>query len=166
MTFSMGEKAGISRQRGLWLRCFLGPALGVLFLGWAGAGALHAQVELDKPVHLAHVQGLVVNSLGKPVPHAEIVLEQDGKPIYTTRTSNAGAFRFDHVQGRYTFRVERTQYAPAAKDIIVDFQIASQLERKKLYVIVGPGACADECSSVFTSKREFQKAMKKRKGSE
>jgi hypothetical protein len=122
----------------------------------------HAQVEVDKAVHLAKVEGYVVNSLGKPVAHAEVVLAQDEKVVFRTRTSDAGTFRFDHVQGHYTFRVERTEYAPAAKGVIVDFQIASQLERKKLYVIVGPGACMDECSSVFTSKHEFEKAIREK----
>ena len=29
----------------------------------------HAQVEVDKPLHLAKVEGYVVNSQGKPVAH-------------------------------------------------------------------------------------------------
>ena len=36
------------------------------------------------------------------------------------------------------------------------------LERKKLYVILGPGACQDACSSVFTSKREFDRAIREK----
>jgi hypothetical protein len=133
--------------------------LAVAFLA-GGSAAVHSQVAIDKPEHLAKAEGLVVNSQGKPVAHAEVVLAQDGKTIYTTRTDDRGAFRFDHASGQYTFRVERTEYAPAAKEVIVDFQIASQVQRKKLYVIVGPGACADECSSIFTSKHDFQKAIK------
>ena len=156
MTFAMCERIGISRQRGFWLRCFLGLS----FLCLAACGTLHAQVEVDKAVHLAKAEGLVVNSQGKPVAHAEVVLAQDGKAIYTTRTDDRGSFRFDHASGHYTFRVERTEYSPASKDVIVDFQIASQVQRKKLYVIVGPGACTDECSSIFTSKHDFQKAIK------
>jgi len=157
MTFAAGERIGISRQRGFWLRCFLGLS----FL-CASSGALHAQVEMDKPEHLAKAEGLVVNSQGKPLAHAEVALDQDGKPVYTTRTDDRGAFRFDHASGHYTFRVARTEYAPAAKEVIVDFQIASQVQRKKLYVIVGPGACADECSAVFTSKHDFQKVLKEK----
>lgn len=157
MTFAMGERIGISRQRGFWLRCFLGLSM----LGVAAVSG-HAQVELDKPVHLTKAEGVVVNSQGKPLAHAEVTLDQDGKPVYTTRTDDRGGFHFDHVSGRYTFRVVRTEYAPASREVIVDFQIASSLERNKLYVIVGPGACADECSTVFTSKHEFQKAIKKK----
>jgi hypothetical protein len=158
MTFAASERIGISRQRGFWLRCFLGVA----FLCAAAGGVLNAQVQLDKPEHITKAEGLVVNSQGKPVAHAEITLDQDGKPVYTTRTDDRGAFHFDHASGHYTFRVARTEYAPAAKEVIVDFQIATSLERKKLYVIVGPGACTDECSSVFTSKHDFQKALKEK----
>jgi Carboxypeptidase regulatory-like domain len=155
MTFAR-ERIGISRQRGFWLRCFLGLS----FICAVAGNVLHAQVEVDKALHLAHVEGRVVNSQGKPVVHAEVTLAQDGKPVYTTRTDDRGGFHFDHVSGHYTFRVERTEYAPAAKEVIVDFQIASSLARKKLYVIVGPGACMDACSSIFTSKHEFEKAIK------
>ena len=128
---------------------------------FAAVGA-HAQVEVDKPEHIAKAEGLVVNSEGKPLAHADVTLNQDGKPVYTTHTDDRGAFRFDHADGRYTFRVARTEYAPAVKDVVVDFQIASSLQRKKLYVIVGPGACEDACSSVFTSESEFKKAIKKK----
>jgi hypothetical protein len=155
MTFTASERIGISNQRGFWLRCFL-----VLSFLSAAGGVLRAQVEIDKPEHLAKAEGLVVNTQGKPLAHAEVTLDQDGKPAFTTRTDDRGAFRFDHASGHYTFRVARTEYAPATKEVIVDFQIASQVQRKKLYVIVGPGACADECSAVFTSKHDFQKAIK------
>jgi hypothetical protein len=159
MTFA-GERIGISKQRGFWLRCFLGAA----FLCVTVCGVLQAQVEVDKTEHIAKAEGLVVNSEGKPVTHVEVVLAQDGKPVYTTRTDDRGAFGFDHASGRYTFRVARTaEYAPAVRDVVVNFEIASSVERKKLYVIVGPGACEDACSSVFTSKSEFKKAIKKKK---
>jgi hypothetical protein len=156
---TMGISAGISRQRGFWLRCFLGLA----FLCAAACGVLRSQVEFDKTEHIAKAEGLVVNSEGKPVTHVEVTLNQDGKPVYTTRTDDSGAFGFDHASGRYTFHVARTaEYAPAVLDVVVNFEIASSVQRKKLYVIVGPGACEDACSSVFTSKSDFKKAIKKK----
>jgi hypothetical protein len=122
--------------------------------------AAHAQVAADKPLHLAHVEGYVANSVGKPVANAEVTLDRDGTVIYRTRSDQVGAFHFDHVLGHYWFRVARTENAPAAREIEVGDLIESYLERKRLYVIVGPGACADACSSVFTSKHEFEKAIK------
>ena len=162
MTCSVSERIGISRQRGFWLRCFLGRALGIALLCVPARGSLSAQVEVSNVLHLAHVEGLVVNSDGKPVVNAEITLVQDEKVAYRTRTDNAGAFRFDHVVGHYWFRVARTEYAPAAQEIKVGDLIESYVQRKKLYVIVGPGACADACSSIFSSKHDFEKAIQKK----
>jgi hypothetical protein len=125
----------------------------------AGSAAL-AQVAVDKPLHLARVEGYVVDVTGKPVVHADVTLVKDETVAYKTTTDNSGAFHFDHVLGHYWFRVARTQNAPAAREIHVGDLVESYLERKKLYVIVGPGACADACSSIFTSKHEFEKAIK------
>lgn len=122
----------------------------------------HAQIEVSRTLHLAHVEGLVANSAGKPVVNAQVTLVQDDKVVYSTRTDNAGAFHFDHVLGHYWFRVERTEYAPAVQEIKVGDLVESYVQRKKLYVIVGPGACMDECSSVFTSKHEFEQAIQKK----
>ena len=129
---------------------------------FAGAKA-HAQVAPEKPLHLAHVDGFVTNSEGKPLVNAEVTLDQDGAVKYRTRTDDRGAFKFDHVVGHYWLRVARTQYAPAAREVGVGDLVETYLERKKLYVVVGPGACEDACSSVYTSRREFEKAIKKNK---
>ena len=72
------------------------------------AVSVHGQVVVDKPEHIAKAEGLVVNSQGKPLAQAEVTLNQDGKPVYTTHTDDRGAFRFDHADGHFTFRVART----------------------------------------------------------
>jgi len=126
---------------------------------WSGASA---QVAAEKPLHVAHVAGYVVDTAGKPVVDVEVTLVKDDKVAYKTATDNSGAFHFEHVLGHYWFRVARTQNAPAVREIHVGDLVESYLERKKLYVIVGPGACADACSSVYTSKSEFEKAIKKK----
>ena len=123
----------------------------------------HGQVAVDKPVHLARVEGYVANSVGTPVVNAEVTLDRDCTVAQRTRTDQAGAFHFDRILGHYWFRVARTEYAPAAREIEVGDLVTSYLERKKLYVMVGPGACADACSSVFTSKHEFERAIQKNK---
>ena len=46
------------------------------------------------------------------------------------------------------------------REIIVDDELVVAAERKKLYVIAGPGACEDECSQVFTTRHEFEKTLK------
>jgi hypothetical protein len=157
MTHANSKTSEFHRQRGIWLRCFLSAAI---FLSLRLAS--HAQLDIPGPERLVRVDGLVVNSAGKPVVNAEITLTRDGKLMYTTRTDQAGAFRFRHVSGRFEFRVARTEYAPAAREIIVSDELLTRTERKRLYVIVGPGACRDECSSVLTNKSQFEKAIREK----
>jgi hypothetical protein len=118
-------------------------------------------LELPKPIRITHVEGFVANTQGKPVVNAEVTLVRGEKVVYSTRTNGDGAFRIEHVSGNYTFRVGRTEYAPAAQEVVVTDEIVTHLERRKLYVVVGPGACMDACSSVYTSKQEFEKAIRK-----
>lgn len=136
-------------------KVMVSAAVACLYLGIAA----HGQVALDKPLHLARVQGYVVNTAGKPVVDVEVTLERDGTVAQRTRTDQAGEFHFDRVLGHYWLRVARTENAPAAREIEVGDLVESYLVRRKLYIILGPGACADACSTVFTSKREFEKAI-------
>jgi len=132
-----------------------------LVCGGAGLAA-RAQVAAEPPIHLAHVEGFVVDPEGKPLVNAEITLERDNIVAYKTTTDDAGEFEFEHITGDYSFRVARTKYAPALREIHVGELIQSYMQRRKLYVIVGPGACTDSCSSIYTSKHDFQRAIQKR----
>lgn len=158
------QRIDFATAAGPRLRCFLGRALGVAVLCWAACGALHAQLEAPPSIRITHVAGYVMNSHGKPVANAEVSLVRDEKVAHSTRTDGNGAFRIEHVSGSYLFRVGRTEYAPAEQQIVVTPEIVTDLERKKLYVVVGPGACADACSSVYTSQRAFEKAIRKLNG--
>lgn len=167
MRSSIIGEFGIQRQRSYWLRCFLdrsgfGWMCSLLFLVMLSMTVqLNAQLEVDGPIHLSHVEGFVFNSAGKPVVDAEVRLVRDENVAKTTRTDSTGAFRFDHAAGKFMFRVERTQEAPAAREVIVTDELVTRVERKRLYVVVGPGACTDECSSVFTSKKEYEQLIRR-----
>ncbi len=152
--------ADLERAAGLWLRCFLGLAIWMLCSG--GATSLSAQIDVPGPERLSHVDGYVVNPVGRPVVDVEVTLVRDDKVAYQTRTDKSGEFRFDHVKGQFTFRVARTEYAPASREIVVTDEVVTALERKRLYLILGPGACKDACSSVMTSKRDFDRAIRER----
>jgi hypothetical protein len=157
MTSAPARDLRIQRQRGFWLRCFLS---GLILLALAAYAS--GQLDLPKPERLTHVEGIVVNPDGHPVSDISVKLLRDEKVSAETRTDKSGQFDFEHVHsGPYTFRVQRTKYAPAARDIVVTDEIVTHLERKKLYVILGPGACQDECSAVLTSKREFDRTIRK-----
>jgi hypothetical protein len=137
----------------------LSGALRLALLGAAVSVVAFGQIEREGPIHLSNVEGYVVNSKGKPVADAEVTLSQDEKVVLSTRTDRAGAFRFEHADGHFVFRVGRTMFAPAEREILVRVELATAVARKKLYVIVGPGACADACSSVSTSRREFDRVI-------
>lgn len=157
MTFVPSRDFGVQRQRGFWLRCFLSAVLLLLMSHFASA-----QLDMPKPERLTHVEGIVVTPEGHPAPNVTVTLLRDEKVSAETRTDAEGLFEFEHLKsGPYMFRVARTKYAPAARDIIVTDEIVTHLERKKLYVILGPGACQDECSAVLTSKRDFDKTIRK-----
>src|ERR1700740_2317775 len=155
------KETTIDQTAGPRLRCFLGRGLCLVLFCAAVCSASHAQLAVDSPIRLSHVQGIVVNSWGKPVPNLEVTLSQDEKVLFRTHTEQTGTFQFDHAEGNYLFRVARSEYGPAARQNAVRDELATMAERKNLYIILGPGACTDECSSVLTSKREFDQALHK-----
>jgi len=161
MRLPVREMTGIQRQRGFWLRCFLSAIWSLAFLSLIWSTPLRGEIDVPKPLHLTHVSGIVVNGEGKPVVNVEVTLVQDDRVRFTTRTNGTGGFRFDRVHGRFLLRVARSEYAPAVREVNVQSEIATYLKRKNLFVIVGPGACTDECSSVLTSRSEFDRAIKK-----
>ena len=147
----------LARQAGLWLRCFLSGALFV-----AGTCSLRAQIDIPGPERLTHVRGYIANSTGHPAANLDVTLLRDERITMKTRTDQSGEFEFEHVpSGAYLLRVERSKDAPAERQIVVTDEIVTVLERKKLYVILGPGACQDPCSAVLTSKKDFDKAIRK-----
>jgi len=158
MTILMSRNIAIQKQRGFWLRCFLSAAIFLLLICARG----FAQLDVPKPERLTHVEGIVVTPDGHPMPDLSVKLVRDEKVLAEARTDKSGEFEFEHLHsGPYVFSVSRTQYAPAARDIVVTDEIVTHLERKKLYVILGPGACQDACSAVLTSKREFDRTIRK-----
>jgi hypothetical protein len=122
------------------------------------------QLEIPGPFHLSHLAGIVVGQNGMPVERAEVNLVQDEKIVYSTRTDAKGHFQFKGVTGHYVLRMHVPGYSIVSREVIVGFEIVTALEGNKLYVILGPGACSDDCSSVFTSKREFNQALRRMAG--
>lgn len=150
-----------ARPAGPWLRCFLSAAFWI-FVSVLVTGTSSAQVGIPGPERLSHVDGFVVSPVGQRMPDIEVTLSRDGKVLLQTQTDKTGEFRFEHAKGQYTFHVARTQYAPALREIVVTDEIVTALERKKLYVILGPGACQDECSLILTNKHDFDREIHKR----
>ena len=81
--------------------------------------------------------------------------------VSSTKTDASGRFAFDHVYGRYSLHIEPSkEYSQLLREVIVG-EAATLLRSQKLYVIAGPGACHDDCSSVFISKSDFEKAVRR-----
>jgi hypothetical protein len=159
MTFAASGKIGIPEQRGFWLRCFLGATFWI-WVCVVGCSVLNAQVDIPGPERLSHVVGYVVNPVGRPVADLEVTLKANERVAYQTKTGKSGEFRLAPVRGEYTLHIARSEYAPAVREIVVTDEIVTALERKKLYVILGPGACADACSAVLTSKKDFDREIR------
>ena len=83
---------------------------------------------------------------------------------FETTTDDSGRFRFDHVSGKYLLHVERTEDAGASREVVVGEALMFLMRRNTIYVITGPGACTDDCSSVFASKSEFDRIIKRNNG--
>jgi hypothetical protein len=155
----MAERIGMSGRRGFWLRCFLGA---IVLVGLT-AGQVHAQIDVPGPIHLVHLRGVVVNPKGQPVSNADVSLLRDDRVAYATHTDGAGQFAFERVDGHYVFRVKTAEYSVATRNVVVEFEI-SKLAHKQVYVVLGPGACSDDCSSVFTSKSDFDRMIRRNTG--
>lgn len=159
MIFVSGKESGFLRQRGFWLRCFLSAWLLIVAVSTA-----YGQLDLPKPERLTHVEGIVVSPEGHPMPDIVVRLLRDENVNAETRTDKSGRFDFERMHsGPYVLRIPRSQYAPATRDLVITDEIVTHLERKKLFIILGPGACQDECSAVLTSKRDFERTIRKNK---
>jgi hypothetical protein len=162
MTRVLGERIGSYQQRGFWLRCFLGTTLMMFALFLVTPTMSWAKVEPQGPLHLWRLHGFYMDAKGRPIGNAELMLERDGAPLYRTRTDASGKFAFEHVSGRYTMRIDRSSnYSQLSREVIVGLETATILRKITLYVIAGPAACTDDCSSVFTNKYDYENAVRR-----
>jgi hypothetical protein len=110
---------------------------------------------------LWRIHGFFVNPFGKPIENVEVTLMRDGAVSYQTKTDGAGRFAFDHVYGRYSLHIEKSNdYSQLSREVIVG-EAATVLRSNTLYVIAGPSACTDDCSSVYTKKGDFEKVVRR-----
>ena len=139
--------------------------IGFMLVSFAACYAsTRMQRESDQTLHSLHAHGYVVDNHGKPVSQARITLSRNDRIASETTTDAQGEFRFTHVNGQYTLRIKNAADSPATRQIVIGEAAMLLLHQTTVYVILGPGACAEECSSVFTSKREFDRALRKKNG--
>jgi hypothetical protein len=163
MKRARAREFGVGRQRGFWLRYFLGFVTLITLLVGTVIGA-HAQVAAPAPYHLSHLRGVYVDEKGNPIVGAAVSLEQNDKPIYTTQTDRTGKFEIKHVSGHYWLHVQQKGYPAVHREVIVGLEAVSYLHGDVLYIIAGPAACSDDCSQIYTSKEKFDKAIRRNTG--
>lgn len=132
----------------------------LLALTFGLAFRANAQIEILKPLHLSHVQGVVTDSSGRPVANADVTLVREESVAFKTKTDDSGRFALDQASGRYWFRVSGSSYSPAAREVIVGADLETVFQRAELYVMLGPASCSDECSFIYTNKKKFDRAVR------
>jgi len=129
------------------------------------SAAAWAKVEPPGPLHLWRLHGFFMDHAGKPIENVEVTLIRDGAVRYKTKTDTSGQFAFDHVSGRYLLHVDKSNhFSELSREVVVGLETAMMLKSNTLFVIAGPGACADDCSSVFTSKSDYEKTIRQNTG--
>ena len=119
----------------------------------------NAQISILKPLHIAHVQGVVTDRFGRPVASAEVALVREESIAFTAKTDDSGRFVLDHASGRYRLRVSGPSYSSAFREVIIGPDWKTIFHKTELYVMLGPGACSDECSWIYASKKKFDRAV-------
>ena len=150
-----------TKQRGFWLRCFLSATIWIFVATWTTCAVpVKAQIEV-RTVHLPRVHGSVTDTTGKPIVHAKVDLVNatNQATIRETDTDLSGRFTLDCDHGSYWIRIKATGFAPAGEHVIVTSNLSTIFHTSWLYVMLGPGSCMDECSPIYTSKKQFDKAV-------
>jgi hypothetical protein len=166
MKLAIQERVGVSKQRGFWLRCFVSRSLFGCFAIWMMfVVAASAQIDVVT-FHLPKVRGAVTDKSGVPVANAEVdlVSVSDSAAIWTVKTNPFGSFRIDCNGGSYWLQIKATGLSTASMHVIVASDLRSLFHQSQLHVALGPNACMDECSWVYTSKRKFDHAVRLNRG--
>jgi len=134
-------------------------------IAWLAAMTVAApsQISGPAPYHLPHLRGVYVDAKGNPIPDAEVTVGRDDKVLESAKTDRSGRFEIKHITGHYWLRVKKNGYSPVGRQVIVG-EALTYVHSGTLYVIAGPGACSDDCSSVFTSKSKFEQAIRRNTG--
>ena len=160
MTIAGNGRFGFHRQRGFWLRYFLGAAKLVALAIVSSLPVVHAQITIHKPLHVSRVQGIVANKSGEPISNAEITLLREGSLTLKSHTDESGQFKIGSAAGPLLLRVSASGYSPLARDLIVETTTDALSRTSQVYVMLGPAACSDECSLLFTNRKYFDRAVR------
>jgi Carboxypeptidase regulatory-like domain len=143
MTRAASDRKGISRQRGFWLRCFLGRTMVLLALTFCLGRCACANVCVYKTLHVMRVRGHVTDYLGDKIPGAKLTFKKDGKTSLESAADEQGAFNLKVPRGKYWLSVEAPGFAPGRAYLQVGFGFKSLFHSSSLHMILSPGVICE-----------------------
>ncbi len=165
MTERVQKRLGSSRQRGFWLRCFLG----VIGLGLSSSvlslQMAHAQGIVDcvypGRVSVSRVRGRVFDPFGAALPGVAIKLADEQSLTLETTADGWGRFHFSASPGKYSFEATLPMFQTSRAQLIVGEDLIGLVRHSELYVILG--LSGSECAWATTSQKEFKQIVSSNK---
>jgi hypothetical protein len=156
---------GISKQRGIWLRCFLDATGFAIVATLSLPQFAHTQGIVDcvypGRVSVSRVEGQVFDPSGTVVPGVIITLaDERGSKIQTT-TDGQGRFRLAASPGEYSFTAVVPMFQTSQTRLNVGEDLAGLFHPSNLRVILG--MAGSFCPWVTTSQREFRDVISSNK---
>jgi len=141
------------------LRCFLGASLVAGILMLFSTCSCYAQIKVLKPLHLLHVYGYVLSKAGKPLSGVQVALASGRQPSEAVLTDTNGHFDFPDAKGEYLLHVRIRGSASANRQLVIGANVRAYFHRGPLFIMIEPDLCEDCISPVFTSKKQFDRAV-------
>jgi hypothetical protein len=133
------ERSGNSRQRGFWLRCFLGGITILFALVSCPSENARANVCVYKTLHVIQTRGHVTDYSGKSIPDAKLTFKNDGKTVLESSADQEGNFNVKVPKGKYELRVESPGFAPGYAYLQVGFGFRTFFRSKSILMRLSPG---------------------------
>jgi len=157
MTIWLQNRLGNQRQRGFWLRYFLG--LAVLVVPTVVAPVASGQADcFSKTLSVAEVEGQVVDPSGVPIPNAELSLTRNSDMAIFDTTDSSGNFSFSTPDGEFWISASALGFAPMKTAVHVRKGPARGSDPSPLVLILGVGIF-QPCPPATTSRKELTRII-------
>ena len=164
MTPTRSITFGNRRQRGFWLRYFLGVFLIAALISSQLSQIVRSQgiVDCVFPGHIAasRVQGEVVDPFGVAVPGVTVTLVDEQGSRQQTSTDSEGRFRLSTQPGK-SFEATFPNFQRSQTVLSVGEDAAGLLHPRNLHVILGLNG--SYCAWITTSEKEFHQIISSNK---
>jgi hypothetical protein len=156
---------GISKQRGIWLRCFLSAVVLTALISLPSSQFARSQgiVDCVYPGHVAvsRVEGKVFGPFGVVVPGVVVSLVNEQGSTLQTKTDSEGRFRVAASPGKYSFKAVFPMFQTSQTELNVGEDLVGLVHPGNLWVILGLNGA--DCAWVTTSQKEFRQIISSNK---